>query len=204
MLALMGQGRERVPLRIDLRVLEALIPVAVFLLVDRLAPVRAAIGASFAAAAVVFWRNRRSGVIRFLNVVGFTVVALSAAAGLWLGDARPFVAQNMTSDFLVAALSLGSIAVRRPLVGLVLLELIPSLRQRLAPDEPPFVRLTAVNAVLNLGTGAMRLAMLHHLEPAEYVIVSRAAGLPFTLAFYALCAAVIARYVEIRRVEMVR
>ncbi|GBD24402.1 hypothetical protein HRbin29_02080 [bacterium HR29] len=204
MLALMGEGRERVPLRVDLRVLEALVPVGVFLLADRLAPARVAIGASFLAAAVVFWRNRRSGVVRFLNVVGFGVVALSAAVGLWLGDARPFVAQNMTTDFLVAMLSLGSIAARRPLVGLVVLELIPSLRRRLAPDAPAFVRLTAVNALLNVGTGAMRLAMLHHFEPAEYVILSRLAGLPFTLAFYALCAAVIARHVEVRRVEMVR
>jgi len=200
----MEPDHPRVPLRVDLRVLEALVPVGVFLLAGQVAPVRAAIAASFVAAAVVFWRNRRSGVVRFLNVVGFGVGAASAAVGLWLGDARPFVAQNLVSDFLVAGLSVGSIALRRPLVGLVLLELIPSLRRRVPPDAPAFVRLTALNAVLNLATGGMRLAMLHHLEPAEYVLLSRAAGLPFTVAFYVLCAAVIARHADIRRVGLAR
>lgn len=204
MLARMEAGAARPPVRLNPRVLEALLPVAVFLAASQVAPVRAAIAASFVAAGVVFWRNRRSGVIRLLNVVGFGVVALSAAVGLWLDDARPFVAQNLVSDFLVFLLSVGSILLRRPLVGLVMLELIPTLRQRLPVDAPAFVGLTALNAVLNLALGCIRLAMLAHFEPAAYVVASRAVGLPFTLAFYALCALLVARYVDIRQVRLTR
>lgn len=142
--------------------------------------------------------------VRLLNVVGVAVVAASAAVGLWLDDARPFVAQNMASDFLIAALCLASLIARRPLVGLVALELIPGLRRRLTPNASAFVMLTAVYAAINLVTGVMRLVMLHHFDPSTYVILSRVVGLPFVLTFYGLAVAVIARHVDIRQVSIAR
>jgi hypothetical protein len=49
----------------------------------------------------------------------------SALAGLILADERAFLARDAASDFLIALIALGSIAFRRPLVGIVLREFAP-------------------------------------------------------------------------------
>lgn len=186
--------RTRLP-AVDLRVLEAGIPVAVFLVAERLLAVRLAIALAFLAALAVFARNRGRGTIRFLNLLGFAVVAVSAAAGLLSGSGKAFAAQNLVSDVLVAGVGLGSIAWRRPLVGLVARELLPGLRATMPVDHPAFVLLTYVNAALNLVTAGMRAYLLEELDVTTYVLVSRAAGLPLTAAFYGLCVWAIVRAV---------
>ncbi len=180
---------------LDLRVLEAGIPVIVFLLAEQVLPVRLAIALSFVAALAVFARHRRRGTIRFLNLLGFAVVALSAAAGLLLDSGKAFAAQNLVSDVLVAAVGLGSIVWRRPLVGLVARELFPGLRSAMPVDHPAFVLLTYLNSLLNLLTAGVRAYLLGQLDVTVYVIVSRAAGLPLTVAFYGLCLWAIVRAV---------
>ena len=183
------------PPALDLRVLEAGIPVVVFLVAERVLPVRLAIALSFLSALAVFARHRGRGTIRFLNLLGFAVVALSAAAGLLLDSGKAFAAQNLVSDVLVAAVGLGSIVWRRPLVGLVARELFPGLRSAMPVDHPAFVLLTYLNSLLNLLTAGVRAYLLGQLDVTEYVIVSRVAGLPLTAAFYGLCLWAIVRAV---------
>lgn len=174
-------------------VAEGGIPVAVFWVANSLGPSSVAITLSFIAAAVVFLRNRDSGVIRALSLLGFLIVAASAGAGLLLASDKAFAAQNIASDFAFVAISLGSVMVGKPLIGYVARELLPALRPHLEATERVFVILTLLNAFINLGTGIVRFWMLDVLETNDYVILSRVIGIPTNLAFFGLAYVLIKR-----------
>ncbi len=169
------------------------IPVAVFWIANNLGPSQVAIVLSFIAAAAVFIRNRDSGVIRALSLLGFVIVAASAAAGLLLANDKAFVAQNIASDFAFVVISLGSVILGKPLIGYVARELLPALRPHIAATERVFVILTLLNAVLNLGQGVVRIWMLDVLSTNDYVILSRVIGLPTNLLFFGLAYVLIKR-----------
>lgn len=165
-------------------VAEGGIPVAVFWVANNLGPSSIAITLSFIAAALVFVRNRDSGVIRALSLLGFVIVAASAGAGLLLANDKAFAAQNIASDFAFVVISLGSVLVGKPLIGYVARELLPALRPHLEATERVFVLLTLLNAVLNLVQGIVRIWMLDVLETNDYVILSRVIGIPTNLLFF--------------------
>lgn len=174
-------------------VAEGGIPVAVFWVANNLGPSSVAIALSFIAAAVVFMRNRDSGVIRALSLLGFLIVAASAGAGLLLANDKAFAAQNIASDFAFVVISLGSVLVGKPLIGYVARELLPALRPHLLATERVFVILTLLNAFINLVTGVVRFWMLDVMDTNDYVILSRVIGIPTNLAFFGLA------YLLIRR-----
>ena len=142
---------------VDWRIFWSLLPLVVFLVLNSFRPedlwrTQVAIIASFAASTWVFATNRDSGVIRFITVLGFIVVAGSAVVGLAADSAKAFAAQNIYSDFLVAAVCLGSIAIGKPLVGAVARESIPALRTLMDPRHRVFVILQ-VHERVDAGTG---------------------------------------------------
>lgn len=173
---------------VDWRIFWSLLPLVVFLVLNSFWPedlwrTQVAIVASFAASTWVFATNRDSGVIRFITVLGFIVVAGSAVVGLAADSAKAFAAQNIYSDFLVAAVCLGSIAIGKPLVGAVARESIPALRTLMDPRHRVFVILTLVFMTYNIGTGIFRIFLLGEFSANEYVIVSRVTS-PISLAFF--------------------
>lgn len=170
---------------IDWRVAEAGVPVILFLILNFIAPAQVAIGASFAASAVVFLRNRDSGIIRVLAIMGFVVITGSAIVGLATESRKAFAAQNIVSDFLVATVALGSIAIGRPLVGAIARQTLPALRSLLDIRHRTFVYLTLGLVALNVFTGVVRIFMIDALSTNEYVVLSRAVGFPFSAVFAA-------------------
>lgn len=176
---------------VDWRIFWSGLPLVVFLVLNSFWPedlwrTQVAIIASFAASTWVFASNRDSGVIRFITVLGFVVVAGSAVVGLAADSAKAFAAQNIYSDFLVAAVCLGSVAMGKPLVGAVARESIPALRTLMDPRHRVFVILTLVFMTYNIGTGIFRIFLLGEFSANEYVIVSRVTS-PISLAFFLAC-----------------
>ena len=168
---------------IDWRIAEAGAPVFLFLILNFIAPAQVAIGVSFAASVWVFLRNRDSGVIRVLAILGFAVITGSAIVGLATESTKAFAAQNIVSDFAVSAVGLGSIAIGRPLVGAVARQTLPALRALLDVSHPTFVYLTVGFVALNLFTGVVRIFMLDALSTNEYVVLSRLISYPLTAVF---------------------
>ena len=176
---------------VDWRIFWSLLPLVVFLVLNSFWPedlwrTQVAIVASFAASTWVFAINRDSGVIRFITVLGFIVVAGSAVVGLVADSAKAFAAQNIYSDFLVAAVCLASVVIGKPLVGAVARESIPALRTLMEPRHRVFVILTLVFMTYNVGTGIFRIFLLGEFSANEYVIVSRVTS-PISLAFFLAC-----------------
>ncbi len=176
---------------VDWRIFWSLLPLVVFLVLNSFWPedlwrTQVAIVASFAASTWVFAINRDSGVIRFITVLGFIVVAGSAVVGLVADSAKAFAAQNIYSDFLVAAVCLASVVIGKPLVGAVARESIPALRTLMEPRHRVFVILTLVFMTYNIGTGIFRIFLLGEFSANEYVIVSRVTS-PISLAFFLAC-----------------
>ena len=185
---------------VDWRIFWSAVPLVVFLVLnsfwpdhwgrdylwDFLGRTQVAIIGSFAASVLVFATNRDSGVIRLIAVLGFVVVAGSAVVGLVADSAKAFAAQNIYSDFLVAAVCLGSVAIGKPLVGAVARESIPALRTLMDPKHRLFVILTLVFMAYNIGTGIFRIFLLGEFSANEYVIVSRITS-PISLAFFLAC-----------------
>jgi intracellular septation protein A len=185
--------RVRDYVRPDFRVFEGFLPVLVFFVANRMGPAEVAIGLSFATAVVVFARNKSSGIIRALSVLGFVIVTASAVAGIVASSDKVFVAQNIVSDFAFVIIMMGSVLIGRPLIGAIARELVPGIRPVMAVNDPAFVVLTLVNGAINLGTGVARIFMLDAMSADTYAIVSRVAFIPLNIAFFVLCYALIAR-----------
>ncbi len=184
---------QRFYVRPNPRIIESAVPAVAFIVANQFASTEIAIGASFLASVVVFVRNRGHGVIRALGVAGFVVVCGFAVLGLLLGSGKVFVAQNLFIDFLFAAAFVGSVLIGRPLIGAIVREVAPALQPVMPLGHPLFVRLTLLGALLNVATGVARLGLLAALTENQYVIASRALGLPISVAFYVYCYVLIQR-----------
>ena len=177
---------------VDWRIFWTALPVVVFLILNTFWPedlwrTQVAIVGSFLASAYVFATNRDSGVIRALVVLGFLIVAGSAAFGLAINSAKAFAAQNIFTDFIMAAISLGSVLAGKPLVGAVARQGVPALRTLMDPKHRVFVYLTLTFMAINIVTGIFRIFLLGEFNATEYVLISRATGLPFSVGFLIAC-----------------
>jgi intracellular septation protein A len=186
-------ARVRDFMQIDASVFQGFLPAIVFLVANRLGPVQIAIILSFATAAWVFARNKSSGVIRMLSAVGFLLVALSTVIGLALNSDRAFVAQNIFADVVFAALFLGSVATRRPLIGAIARELVPGIRPVMHIGLPVFAQLSLVSAAINVVSAIVRYFMIESMSVDAYVILSRVVFIPVNIAFVVLCYVTITR-----------
>jgi len=182
--------------RFNPSVMEGGLPVVVFWLVNQFADAPVSISASFATAIIVFARNKQSGVIRALSVLGFVVVAGSAAVGLMMNSDKAFAAQNIVSDFVIVPIALGSILIGRPLAGAVGRELFPAIRPIVPERHRVFVFLTLVVVAINLSTGLIRLAMIDALSTNDYVLLSRVIGVPFNILLFGLAFVLVLRVIE--------
>jgi hypothetical protein len=176
--------------------MEGGLPVVVFWLVNQFADAPVSISASFVAAIIVFARNKQSGVIRALSVLGFVIVAASAAVGLTINSDKAFAAQNIVSDFVIVPIALGSILVGRPLAGAVGRELFPAIRPIVPERHRVFVFLTLLVVAINLSTGVIRLLMIDTLSTNDYVLLSRVIGIPFNILLFGLAFVLVLRVID--------
>jgi hypothetical protein len=182
--------------RFNPSVMEGGLPVVVFWLVNQFADAPVSISASFVAAIIVFARNKQSGVIRALSVLGFVIVAASAAVGLTINSDKAFAAQNIVSDFVIVPIALGSILVGRPLAGAVGRELFPAIRPIVPERHRVFVFLTLLVVAVNLSTGVIRLLMIDTLSTNDYVLLSRVIGIPFNILLFGLAFVLVLRVID--------
>lgn len=181
------------------RILMSLIPVAVFLVLSRVAPPVVSISGGFLASTIVFVLNRQDRLIGALTAFGFVVVALSAAVGIIWNSEKAYLASGPLSDFLFIGLYLGSIAMKRPLIGGIARELWPAVAGNLPHDARIFVQLSLAWAAYDFAHGLGRTYMLMNLDVDEYVILSRLFWWPINAMLLALTVALI--YREARRLE---
>ncbi len=188
-----NRARVRDFLNIDANVFQGFAPAVVFLIANQFGPAQIAIVLSFAAAVVVFARNKTSGVIRLLSTLGFAIIAFSTVLGLALDSDRAFVAQNIFADIVFAALFVSSVLAGRPLIGAIARELVPGIRPVMRVNLPVFVQLSLLNAAINGVSAVARYFMIESMSVNAYVILSRAVFIPVNIAFVVLCYVMIVR-----------
>ena len=171
-------------------------PVLVFWIANNMGPTELALVLAFVTAVAVIVRNRQSGVIRALSILGFVVVAASAVAGLILASDKAFAAQNIVSDLALVVIGLGSVVLGRPIIGMITRELIPGLRQMLPEADRTFVILTLGFVALNLVQAIVRIYMLEAMSANTYIIVSRVFAVPLNLAFFVAAWMLVSRRVR--------
>ena len=163
---------------IDPMIWLSLAPIGVYWLTRQTLGTQAGISAGFVTALAVFWVMRGRSVLAWLALVGIVVVAGASAVGLVLNSDKAYLANDPVSDFLMAAIMLGSLVPRRPLMGLLITQIAPRVRDTLAGGHRVFYLLTAIWAVQNLVLGTVRVAMLQELSPGQYLLGSRAVSWP--------------------------
>ena len=173
--------------RINPRIFFGALPALVFLVAHQFTSTPVSIGISFAVSALVFARNSGHGIVRALSVLSFSIVAASAATGIVLRSDGAFVAQNLIGDFSIALVSVGSVLIRRPLIGAISRDMAPGIQPVMEIGHPVFVQLTLISAALSVVGGLARIVMLLLLSTDLYVIVSRVALWPSQAWFLWFC-----------------
>jgi intracellular septation protein A len=167
---------------LNYRILASGIPVGVFYLLTRVADPWVAVAGGFVASAIVFWYNRRDRLIGALTGFSFLVVFVSALIGIIFNNEKAYLAAGPVGDFLFVALYLGSIAIRKPIIGGIVRELMPKYAGHVPMNAPVFYWLTIAWAIWDLLHGVIRLWMLGEMSIGEYIIWSRLAFWPFSTA----------------------
>jgi hypothetical protein len=174
-------------MRINPRIFLGTAPALVFLVAHQFTSTPVAILISFAVSALVFVRNSGNGIIRALSVLSFIIVSLAAVTGIVLNSDSAFVAQNLVGDFSIALVSVGSVAIRRPLIGAIARDVAPGIQPVMPIGHPTFVMLTLLNAAMSIASGVARIAMFEILSTDLYVIFSRVALWPTQAWFLWFC-----------------
>jgi hypothetical protein len=166
------------------RVLLSVLPVAAFYFASRWFGATPAILAGFVTFVGVYFANRRDGLIGVLTAFGFVVVTVSAVIGLIWNSEKAYLASGPVFDFLLIPLHLGSLVIRKPLVGAIARELFPFLKPRIPINHPVFFGVTIAWACFDVFQGVVRGWMLHELSVGEYIIWSRVVGWPVSTALF--------------------
>ncbi len=177
-----------------------LLPIVLYVGVRQFAGSQLAIGVALVVLIALFVSHRHVGVLRVLAAITLAVALVSGAVGLALESDLAFLLREPIGDLLAGALLLGSLARRRPLVGLIAHEVSPlamrgqDLRLRL------FYWLTAAWLGYVLATGGFRIfLLLEDLSPEAYLLWSRALSWPVSGILLGASVVLIARHVRARQ-----
>ena len=164
----------------------SILPVLLYVLVLELFGTRAAIGAGFGSAVVVFFVQRRvqpnRGAIFWLAVLALVLLAGGSIVGWILDSDKAFFAASPVGDFITAAIFAGSLLLGRPLMGMVVREVFPGVREKLPADDRAFFKITAIFAMENLIMGIVRVWLLDEVSASVFPWISRGVGIPLRLA----------------------
>jgi hypothetical protein len=176
-------------------ILDSSLPSVLFVLAYARFGLRPAVGAALALAGVLLLvRAARREPLRYA-VNGFAGVAISALFALWLGRAEGFFLPGIIVNTVYATIFLGSIALRRPVVGLLLAAFQPQESGR-----PVDARLTRVHVWATAGWAAVfatragvQGALYLAGRPGWLAASKIALGWPLTLLALALTMAAVRR-----------
>lgn len=187
----------REPSKLDFRIVYGILPVVAFYIGYQW-HAYAAIGLGFVATVVAYYASDRKGLVGIFALFGLLVATVAALVGIVLEDERAFLARDAAIDFLLASLGLGSLLLGRPVVGLVLRDMWPALRDLLPLRHRAFVVATLVFVVANIFQCTVRTWMLFGgFTVGEYLVYSRLFGWPVAGIMIAIIARIVrqaARY----------
>ncbi len=163
---------------VDPRFAIAALPALVFWVIRRAGHVELAIGAGLFTSIFVFARTRQRGAIGALAVISIFVAGGAAIAGIVVHSERVYLANDPVGDAISVAIGLGSIALRRPMFGLIATELSPRIRGLIASDHRVFYLTTWLWVAVNAAQAALRIYMLQELSVGEYLIWTRVISWP--------------------------
>jgi hypothetical protein len=164
----------------------SILPVLIFWGTRQVASSQLAIGLGFAAAVVVFWLNRRrkKGVIAWIALAGLLIVSGSAVAGLVLDSEKAYLSSDPIGDGITVLVALISVAVGRPIMGMVVCEVFPRFSSHLQATDRVFVIATLLLAAKDLTTGVARIFLLDGLDTDGYLIFSRVVSWPVNAIYF--------------------
>ena len=164
----------------------SILPVLIFWGTRQVASSQLAIGLGFAAAVVVFWLNRRrkKGVIAWIALAGLLIVSGSAVAGLVLDSEKAYLSSDPIGDGITVLVALISVAVGRPIMGMVVCEVFPRFSSHLKASDRVFVIATLLLAAKDLTTGVARVFLLDGLDTDGYLIFSRVVSWPVNALYF--------------------
>jgi hypothetical protein len=181
---------------LDYRILYGALPLVAFWIGYQWGPY-VAIGLGFAATIAAYFLSHRRGIVGMLALFGLVVATGAAIAGIILEDERAYLARDAASDFLIAAIAIGTVLVRRPLLGIVVREMSPPVKRLLPPAHRAFVWATLVLAAVNVFQGIVRSYMLlGGLTVGQYLVFSRLFGWPTAIVMFIAIAVIIRRAVD--------
>ena len=158
----------------------SILPVLLYVLVLELFGTRAAIGVGFGSAVVVFFVQRRvqpnRGAIFWLAVLALVLLAGGSIVGWILDSDKAFFAASPVGDFITAAIFAGSLLLGRPVMGMVVREVFPGVREKLSADDRAFFKITAIFAMENLIMGIVRVWLLDEVSASLFPWISRGSG----------------------------
>ena len=164
----------------------SILPVLLYVLVLELFGTRAAIGAGFGSAVVVFFVQRRvqpnRGAIFWLAVLALVLLAGGSIVGWILDSDKAFFAASPVGDFITAAIFAASLLIGRPVMGMVVREVFPGVREKLPAEDRAFFKITAIFAMENLIMGIVRVWLLDEVSASVFPWISRGVGIPLRLA----------------------
>jgi hypothetical protein len=184
--------------RFRFRALLGTLPIVMFLTVRSVAGAEPAIVAGFSTSAAVYLLNDgRAGAILALSTLALTISAVASAAALWYGNEHLYFAGDAAWDFSMVAISIGSLIRRRPLVELITLEFIPTLRSNIPALHLTFYIATLLAIGVFTVHGITRAWLLITQDSIErYLILSRAMQWSTSLLAILLLAWLIRRAIE--------
>ena len=166
----------------NLRIASSVLPIAVFYILSRVADPWVSIVGGFVASSLVFYWNRRHRVIGLLALFAFVVLSVSAVIGIVFDSEKAYLASGPIADFLFVPMYIGSMILKKPLIGGIVREMFPQWAGQVPIDAPVFVKLSFLWALFDVVTGVLRSYMLFELSVGEYIIWSRVATWPFRAA----------------------
>jgi hypothetical protein len=174
----------------------AVLPAIVFWVIRRAGHVELAIGAGFVTSIIVFARTRQRGAIGALAVISIFVAGGAAIAGIIVESERVYLANDPVGDAISVAIGLGSLALRRPMFGLIATELSPRVRGRIALDHRVFYVTTWLWVAINAAQAVLRVIMLQELSIGEYLIWTRVISWPANAALIWITWTLVTRAIE--------
>jgi intracellular septation protein A len=162
---------------------DALGPVLAFYIVWKLAGLAAGILAATLLALVAFWWERRRGASGILPAVGLGVALVQALAGIVSGSAGAYFAPAVIANGLYGVAFLGSVAIGRPLAGILAEETFPfpPRVKESAAFRQIFTWVSLMWGGYMIARSVLRLLVLAWSSVELFIVVSVLTGIPLTL-----------------------
>ena len=165
------------PARVNLRPVLSLLPILAYVGVRAIAGTQLAIGIALGALLASYVVGRNRGPLGGIAAFSLGLAIIGASVGMALNSDTAFLLREPAGDFAVALALLGSMILRRPIVGLVAREVAPRCVERLDLRGRLFIALTGLWVLQLLSAGAFRLyLLLQEIGPADYLLWSRVAA----------------------------